>query len=116
MFRVPRCWRLVTLDAELRHAGGPPEDVGGHALDGAAVAEPHVAHRHAAAVLLQLQHAVSSRNTGPIVTLMSSRSLANTSMSSLNHCTEGLGVPSTFTRNSTFSCSRAMVSFSMRTK
>ena len=47
---------------------------------------------------------------------MSSRSLANTSMSSLNHCTEGLGVPSTFTRNSTFSCSRAMVSFSMRTK
>ena len=48
--------RRVTLDAELRHAGGPPEDVGGHALDGAAVAQPHVPHRHAAAVLLQLQH------------------------------------------------------------
>ena len=48
--------------------------------------------------------------------LISSLSLANTSMSSLNHCTEGFGVPRTFTANSTFSCSRAMVSLSMRTK
>ena len=39
-----------------------------------------------------------------------------TSMSSLYHCTVGLGVPRTFTLNSTLSCSRAIVSFSISTK
>ena len=65
---------------------------------------------------------------------ISSRSLLKTSKSSLNHCREGFGVPSTFTLNSTcvlwlvvdmiymslclltFSCSKAMVSFNIRTK
>ena len=109
-------WRGLNL--QVCHSCGSPQDVRGNALDVPAVVHPENIFKitfkqfsktefvvfqeifevmdvslNLASLTITVPPSSSSR--------ISSRSLLKTSKSSLNHCREGFGVPSTFTLNST---------------
>ena len=109
-------WRSLNL--QVRHGCRSPQDVGGDALDVPAVIHPgnnlKITFKQISktefAVFQEIFEAKYEMPNLASLTItvppssssrISSRSLLKTSKSSLNHCREGFGVPSTFTLNST---------------
>ena len=116
-------WRSLNL--QVRHGCRSPQDVGGDALDVPAVVHPENIFQFDCKAIVseftyilkqlsQREHMFESTDLIPNLASLtitvppssssriSSRSLLKTSKSSLNHCREGFGVPSTFTLNSTW--------------